>query len=67
MRGNTRQRNKFEYFLQETDPGRSEMFAELFQAILSPSSDRHAVELSKAFPRCTVAVKDAIGFIPASK
>lgn len=61
------QRNKFEYFLQENDAGRSEMFAELFQAILSPDSDQHAVTLSKAFPRCTAAVKDAIGYIPPRK
>lgn len=61
------QRNKFEYFLQENDAGRSEMFAELFQAILSPGSDADAVKLSQAFPRCTAAVREAIGYIPPSK
>ncbi len=61
------QRNKFEYFLQENDAGRSEMFAELFQAILSPGSDEDAVKLSHAFPRCTAAVRDAIGYIPGRK
>jgi hypothetical protein len=61
------QRNKFEYFLQENDAGRSEMFAELFQAILSPGNDADAVKLSQAFPRCTAAVREAIGYIPGRK
>ena len=51
------QRKTFEYFLQENDAGRSEMFAELFLANISPRNDRYAGDLAKAFPRCTKVVK----------
>ena len=54
------QRRKFEYYLQEGDVVHSEMFAELFQAICSPRSER-AVAMFNAFPRCTAAVRGAIG------
>lgn len=57
------QRKKFEYFLQENDDGRSEMFAELFLANASPKEDASASDLSKAFPRCTRYVGELIGKI----
>lgn len=54
------QRNKFEYFLKENDAGHSEMFAEQFQAICSPRSER-AISMSNAFPKCAAAVREAVG------
>lgn len=55
------QRRTWEYFLQENDAGRSEMFAELFVAVISPADDDRAASLSKAFPRCTKFVSQLLG------
>ena len=55
------QRKKFEYFLQEHDDGRSEMFAQLFLANSSPQEDEYASDLSKSFPRCSRYVGELIG------
>ena len=55
------QRRTWEYFLQENDAGRSEMFAELFVASISPSDDKRAAGLSQAFPRCTKYVQGLLG------
>lgn len=55
------QRKTWEYFLQENDAGRSEMFAEIFVAIVSPADDERAANLSKAFPRCTKVVSELVG------
>ena len=54
------QRSKFDQFLKNADSGRSELFAELFQAVLSPTSER-TFPLSKAFPQSTAAVRQAVG------
>ncbi|PZM77809.1 MAG: hypothetical protein DKT66_26390 [Candidatus Melainabacteria bacterium] len=55
------QRRTWEYFLQENDAGRSEMFAELFVATISPSDNKRAAGLSQAFPRCTKYVQGLLG------
>lgn len=50
----------YNYFL-EHNGRRHEMFAELFSACVAPKEDLRAAGLSKAFPRCTQAVKDTLG------
>lgn len=58
---NNELRIKYEYFLERNKNGIHEMFAELFSAIVAPNEDLRAVGLSKAFPRCTQAVKEILG------
>lgn len=55
------QRRTWEYFLQENDAGRSEMFAELFVATISPSDNKRSAGLSQAFPRCTKYLQGLLG------
>lgn len=54
-------RVKYEYFLEHNKNGRKEMFAELFSAVVAPNEDLRAVGLSRAFSRCTKAVKEILG------
>lgn len=58
---NNELRIKYSYFLQSDKNGPSEMFAEIFSAVVAPNEDLRAVALSHSFPRCTKVVKESLG------